>query len=559
MGALMQTNARFALGLGLSLTLLACKAQMGGPGDDGTGPNGPGGTPGTNGPKEVLELPGGLKIDGAPKYFRVVRLTHAQWENSVRDVLLLPAPTGQSSTFLPDPPDGKFSNNERALYVNDTLSGDYLRSAEAVAGNVAGDAAQLGRLSAPGDSAGFIASVGRRAFRRALSPEEQSSFEALWAQGATFYASGDAFADGARVFLEALLQSPNFLYRVELTPPGTRLSGTELATKISFLLRNTTPDDALLDAAESGQFDSDEGVRTFATSFLDQDGARLALENFHRELFGLDRYSSIEKSPTAYPTFTEDLIPMLVDADLQFFSHIYTQGLGFRDILTSDVAFVNDRTAPFYGISASSPDLQLTTLDGSRPGYLTRLGFLAYNANLSAPDPIHRGVDINNKLLCTKLSPPPGEIPALPDPIPGQTNRERVEAHTGEGFCGNCHNEIINPPGFALESFDAVGQFRTTDNNKPVDTTGSLLAGEGMITFANINELTSQLAQNPVAHSCYAAHLAEYAFARDLGSDESDLVSAAQAQSLDASASIKSIMLAILTSPAFTSATKAVQ
>ncbi len=533
-----------AFACGLCIGLAACTAQLSGGelAESGQTPDGTSETP---------SLPGGLKLRGTPKYFRVVRLTHAQWENSVRDVLQLPATPGLSTTFIPDPPDGTFSNNERALYVSDTLSRDYQRGAETVAASVAGNAAQLAALSTAGDSSGFIASVGRRAFRRTLTAEEQRAYETLWAAGASFFGSGDAFADGARVFLEALLQSPYFVYRVETSPDGSRLSGVELAAKISYLLRNTTPSEALLDAAEAGELDSEAGVAALVSTLLEEDGARTALETFHRELFGLDRYRSILKSPEVFPTFDEALIPTLLDADLLFFSHVFSQNLGFRALLTSNVAFVNDATAGFYGLSASGSTLAQTELDGSRPGILTRVGFLAYNANLIDPDPIHRGVDINNRVLCAQLSPPPGEIPPLPEPMPGQTNRERVTAHTSEGFCAGCHNEIINPPGFALESFDALGQLRTTDNGKPVDTTGTFWIGNESFAFSNIVELTSQISENETAHSCYAAHLAEFTFARDVDASDVDLVTSIEAQSLEGNASLKTMLLSLLTNPEF--------
>ncbi len=524
-------------------------------GTGGTGTSGSGGgNAGGSGGSEVVTLPGGLTLKGKPEYYRVVRLTHAQWENSVRDVLLLSAQTGLSSSFIPDPPDGKFSNNERALYVTDTLRVDYQRTAETVAETVATDPVALGKLGTAGDSAGIIASVGKRAFRRDLTPEEQTAYATLWASGATFYDTGDAFADGARVFIEALLQSPHFLYRVELSPDGGRLSGTELATKVSYLLRNTTPSDDLLNAAASGALDTDQGLEDVVTQMLDEEGARLAAESFHRELFGLDRYSSILKNTTKFPAYTEALNTVFLDADLLFFNYVYGQDFGLREILTSDVAFVNDVTAPMYGVSASGSALTQTTLDGSRPGFLTRLGFLNYNGTLNDGDIIHRGVEINNKLLCASLSPPPGEIPPLPDPIPGQTNRERVTAHTGEGFCANCHNTIINPPGFALETFDAMGQVRTTDNDKPIDTTGTFQVLDGDLTFTNIVDLTTQLADSNIAHACYAANLAEFAFGRDIGAGEQTLVSDLQEQSKDGDASIKNMLLAMIKSPEFTSA-----
>lgn len=526
----------------------------------GTGGSGVGGSvTGTGGTTaEVITLPGGLELEGQPDYYRVVRLTHTQWENSVRDVLQLPETTGLSSGFIADAKDGKFSNNERALYVSDTLWGDYQRAAEEVAELVATDSARLGALGAADDAEGLIAAVGERAFRRALTADEQADYATLWAQGATFYASGDGFVDGARVFLEALLQSPHFVYRIELSEPGGRLSGAELATKISYLLRDETPSEELLDLAAAGTLDTNAGLVEVISDLLDEEGAALTMEKFHRELFGLDRYSSISKSPATFPDYDESLNAVFFDADVKFFSRVYTEAFGLREILLSDVAFVNGATAGFYGLSAQGEELEQVTLDGSRPGFLTRLGFLAYNGTLSDPDPIHRGVDINNRLLCARLVPPPGEIPPLPDPVAGQTNRQRVEAHTGEGFCGNCHGTIINPPGFSLEGFDALGQARTTDNDKPVDTTGTFALGDQLVAFESITDLAPQLAENAVAHSCYVANLTEFALSRDLGSGELPLLTDLQGESHTNNASVKAILLAMLQSAEFTN-TRAAQ
>ncbi len=553
-----------AIGSALYFGAIGCTAALDGDADasgsSGGSSSGTGGSTsstgggGNTGGGEVVTLPGGLKLKGRPEYYRVVRLTHPQWENSVRDVLQLDAATGLSTSFISDPPDGKFSNNERALYVTDTLRVDYQRSAETVAESVATDPAKLAKLGPAGDSAAVIAATGKRAFRRDLSEKEQAAFEALWASGATFYASGNAFADGARVFVEALLQSPHFIYRVELSPDGQRLSGAELATKVSFLLRNTTPSDDLLNAAASGALDTDEGLESLVLQMLEETDTRVVAEHFHGELFGLERYKSILKNTTMFPTFSEELNPVLMEADSLFFDYVYAENRGLREILTSDVAFVNADIAGFYGLTSQSPTLTQVVLDGSRPGYFTRVGFLAYNANLSVPDPIHRGVDVNNRILCAELSPPPGEIPPLPDPIPGQTNRQRVTAHTGEGICGNCHNNVINPPGFALETFDAMGQARTMDNGNPIDTTGTLNVLDGMLTFTDITDMTTQLAETNVAHACYAANLAEFAFGRDIGAGESELITALQAASRESDASVKNLLLAMIKSPQFVSA-----
>jgi len=357
-----------------------------------------------------------------------------------------------------------------------------------------------------------------------------------------------------QIVIEAMLQSPYFLYRVELSPAGTRLSGYELASRLSLLLRNTTPDDALLDAAAGGQLDSEQGLVAVATQMLSNTAATEVLEAFHTELFGLHRYGSILKNTTLFPTYSEALNETLLQADQLFFQHVFENGGGLRAILTSNVAYVNQATAGFYGISAPSAELMQVTLDGSRPGFLTRLGFLAYNATLRDPDPIHRGVDINNRILCNTLEPPAGEIPPLPEFVPGQTNRERVEAHTGEGFCGGCHAQIINPLGFALEGFDAMGQARSTDNGKPVNTTGEYAFSDGVKTFTGIADLAALLGESQQAHGCYAANLSEYALARDLAGGDAELVSELQEMSLEQDLSIKDVLTKMVQSSLFVNA-----
>lgn len=503
----------------------------------------------TGGAPDPIMTEDGLELVGQPQYFRVVRLTHAQWENAVRDLLELDAAPGYANNFIPDPPNGTFSNNERALYVTDGLRLDYQRAAEELAEEVAGNQALLQSWGSTSDQ--VIAKVGRLAFRRDLEPAEAERYEALWQKGPSFLASGDDFADGAQVFIEALLQSPHFLYRLELAPAGERLSGNELATKLSFLLKGTNPDDATLAAAQSGALDDDAGLREAALAMVEEADATAAVEHFHDELFGLSRYRSILKSTRTFPDYTEELNQVLYEADVQFFSNIYQTDGGLRAILTSQVAYANSDIAPYYGMSLNGSELRQVELDETRPGFLTRVGFLAYNANLSDPDPIHRGVDINNRLLCAQLTPPPGEIPPLPSPEPGQTNRERVEAHTSAGFCKNCHETVINPPGFALEGFDAMGQARTTDNDKPIDTSGThrLLGAE---PFDGIVDLADRLANNSRVHACYSAHIVEYALSRDLGEEDVELLEALSDTSESADGSIKELLLAAVTSPRFT-------
>jgi hypothetical protein len=530
---------------------VACTGDIGDP-DDGSGSvGGVPGQPGGGG------LPGGdgLTLDGQPIRSRFVRLTHEQWEQSVHDLLQLSAAPGLSSGFTGDPPGGTFSNNERKLFVTSGLWGDYQRAAETLSQQVTHDGPTLARITGGTTAAAtFIKTFGRRAFRRPLTSAEEQRYQTLFAVGATVFKSGNNFTDGVQLVIESMLQSPYFLYRSELGTDGQPLSPYEVASKLSFLLRNTTPDDALLNAADSGELGTDDGVRARAQAMLDAMPASAVFKRFHAELFGLDRYRAIEKDATVFPLYSPSLNADLMQADTLFFDSIFSQGQGFREILQSPVAFVNQATAPFYGLSAQGTAFKQVELGPDRPGFFTRTGFLTLNATLRDPDIIHRGVDINRRVLgAPNLAPPAGVvIPALPTPKPGQTNRERVSAHTGMGTCGeSCHGVFINPIGFAFENFDAMGQPRTTDNGKPVDTTSEYQFADGTKAFSGAPELMQLMADEAQTHGSYAAHLAEFTLARDVDESDRTFVQGLQQTSMAASSSIKQIVLSIIESPAF--------
>ena len=532
-------------------------AGTGGSGANGTG-GGTGATAGVAGSSGTTGGTGGpgpggysIPLQGVPIRSHFVRLTHRQWENSVRDLLKLAAVPGLSQSFTGDPPDGTFSNNERRLFVTSGLRGDYERAAEDLARRVATDAQARTAIGATGNAAMFIGAFGRRAYRRPLEAAEQQRYEALFASAATLYTTGDAFANGVELVVRAMLQSPNFLYRSELGVDAAPLSSFEVASKLSFLLRDTTPDDALLDAAGRGELGTPDAIAQRAQIMMEAVEAVPVLGRYHSELFGLSRFETIDKDRTVFQNYTQTMNAELMEADRLFFDGVYQSGQGLREILLSTTAFVSATTAPLYGVSASGSGLTQTTLGAERPGFFTRLGFLAYNANLREPDPIHRGVDIMHRLLCSTLAPPPGEIPPLPASMPGQTNRERVDAHTRDGVCGGCHTSMINPLGFAFENFDAIGQLRSTDNGNPVNTADAYELSSGLVPFSGAPELMAILAESPDAHACYARHASEFALARDMDEADRPLVNELTVASMSATGSVKAMLLAVVRSPTF--------
>lgn len=538
-----------ALGLGLALGSVACTGNLIGNGSDacescgvgasggsrpngtsgGSGPNGASGN-GSGGTSPTDNPPG---VEGIGWSTRYPRLSHQQWENTVRDLLALDALPGLSSTFALDPDSARF-DTFAARTVSSNLWLDYQRGAEVVAAAVARDPAKLAKVvsqSALGNAEAFVTELGQRAFRRPLSAQEIDAHAALFAQAATLFSGGNAAVNGAELVIRAFLQSPHFLYRVESSTESKDkkiwLSGYEVASRLSYGLWNTMPSAELFAAAKAGELATPEGVTQWTQTMLKDARAKGPLVSFHDQLFNVVNYGSIAKNKTLFPTFTEDLAPVLQDEARRFFEEIVvTRGASVAGLLTTPVTFVNDRTAAFYGLSASYGNT-LTRVDldpAKRAGILTQLGFLSKYGSQAQSDPILRGVHISLDILCSALPAPPNDIPALPALLDGQTNRQRVDMLTSVQPCAACHQTFINPLGFALESYDAIGQWRDTDNGQPVNTAASFVLDGQSVNFDGPVELSRALAQSPSVHRCYSKNWLEYVMGRKPAEEESGVL-----------------------------------
>jgi hypothetical protein len=488
---------------------------------------------------------------------RFPRLSHAQWEATVHDLFGLASETGLSSTFTPDPQLGRFDNNIARLSISPGLWRDYQNAAEQVAQRVVGDEALYGKLVADSTAAqDFITRFGLRAFRRPLTQAEVERYTQLFDSAAPIFPEHDAFHAGVRLVVQSMLQSPFFLYRSELKAVkeagAMPLGSYEVASRLSYLFWNTMPDDALFAAAQSGALDGPDGVREQALRMLDDPRAQAQFRRFHYQAFAISEYADLDKNKTKFPNWKRELGPMMQEETLRFFDDIVAHDGGVAELLTSNKAFVNADLAKIYGLQGTFDDTyQQVELDpATRAGLLTRAGFLARNATLDEPDPIHRGVFINLDVLCRPISAPPNIPQGLPRT--GNTNREKVTSITGPGTCGeNCHHTIINPLGFAFEGFDAVGATRADDNGFPLDTTGTYHFPDGhAITYDGAVDLSRQLAKAPEVHQCYATQLAEFMLGRDLALQDKAMINALAAASAN-HASIKELVLDFVSSNAF--------
>ena len=482
--------------------------------------------------------------EGDPIYTRVARLTNSQWEHAVTDILRLDAPANLSRAFEPAPAGTTdFTNNERLLFVAARQFQDYEAAAEAAATLATGSASALAALSADTTAEGFVRSFGRRAFRRPLTAAEEAKYQQVFSRGEALYGAG--FANGAALVIRAMLQSPQFLYRSELGAAGEPLTAHELASKLSFWLLDTTPSDALLDAADEGKLDSVSALEATARRLLQDPRARAVLRGFHDQLYGLD--APWPPSSADLPEYSDELHAELVESSYRFFDEVFTEDGGLREILTSKRAFVGPNLAPLYGIQPAPSALEARELGASRIGYFMQVPFLLINGAGRDPDSIHRGAALELRVLCG-LVPTPLSSPPIPPLAANQTNRERISEFTDS--CGHgCHRGHIDALGFAFENFDGLGRERERDNGLPVDTSGRYPFAEGMKDFENAKDLMNILTSSAQAHTCYAKKLTGYALQRDIV--EPDIPSVEALAKLSRTESLKELIVSLVKSPAF--------
>ena len=369
----------------------------------------------------------------------------------------------------------------------------------------------------------FLADFGRRAWRRPLSPAELDRYAQLALTAAA--ALNDASAALMHA-TSALLSSPNFLYRVELGQPDSagrwRYTGWEMASRLSYFLWNTTPDAELLAAAEAGKLVTPEGLRAQVGRLLASPRARGFADNFGRELVGLDELADTPKND---PRFTPTLKEAMRAEVLHLFESRLEAGADALDLFDGSGAFVNAELAAVYGITGVTGTTSVAApLPAAIPraGLLGTAAFLSLQSKQDATSPTARGKFVREQVLCEEVPDPPDNLDTtLKDPPPGArlTLREHMEMHRSNPVCASCH-ALIDPLGYAFESFDWIGAYRDRDNGKPIDSSGTL---EGT-PFSNARELAAALRKLPKTQDCMLRNIFRYATGhKETAADEAEL------------------------------------
>jgi len=439
------------------------------------------------------------------------RLTRYEYANAVSD--LLGVDVSATAQLPADEVTNSFDNNAAVLTVSSLHAEKYVLVSEALAKSAAADAQRLTACDATQDEEkcahSFAKSFGRRAFRRAVTAADEELLMAAYAAGR----NGGSYAEGIEVMVRAALQSPSFLYRLELSSAAdarTRvpLDGYELATRLSFTIWGSGPDDALLDAAERGELGSKQQVRERARAMLDDPRAKRAILHFFEQWTGVERLAITTKSASAFPTFSAEMKRAMAAELPAFVNHVLWEEDGsLRALLTEPVAFVDAALAPVYGVTApATPGFVMLPPEQGRSGLLTQAGLLSVQGHPDQTSPVLRGKFVRTMLLCDPPPPPPPDVNITLPPLgDGTTARQRMASHLAAGAsCSGCH-ALMDPIGLAFESFDAIGQYRTQEGGVVLDTSGEISgASEPALSgrFANVRELGEKLASSDQVRAC---------------------------------------------------------
>lgn len=519
-----------------SLALLAGCGAGTDPNNPGGGPNTPGatggnGSSGAAGSSSVgaAGSSGDLPADGpcqqgVPVTTQIPRLLNRQYANVVRDLLGVTAIDGTpvaSALF------GDFTGpmTAPAWQIYQEVAGKIAAQVMAGANKakfISCDPAATGCLKTT------IETFGRKAFRRALTTEEVTSFERL---GKT--TPPGAPAEVAEATLHAFLVSPSFLFIPEIStePEGSavKLSAPEVAARLSFLLWGSVPDDTLAAAADANELETKEQILAQAQRMIavrERTGPLVAA--FHNEWAqvnsGNAHWFKIDHDVTKYPTYVAAAKATYQKEMDAFFEEVAFTNGSFQDLLTSKVAFVNKDNAGIYGLDPAMYGAELTrvTLDAPetpRPGFLTRAGFLSSYSNYDATSPILRGAFIAVSLMNMNPGAPVAGAKDAKAEGTFLTQRSYVEALTEkEQPCQGCH-QLLNPLGYVLENYDGIGKWQTTDlRGGPIDasvTTANVNFGAaGVKPISSPTQLMEEIAKLPKAQELYAKAWVSYAFGR---------------------------------------------
>ena len=415
--------------------------------------------------------------------------------------------------------------------------------------------------SSPGDeecAALLIESLGRRAWRRPMSAEE---IDRLSTVITAIGEADDNFHTGAMYAISAILQSPSFLYRVEYGEPDPsdperrQLTDFEIATRLSFLLWNTLPDDELMLAAEAGELQSSAGLEVQARRMLASPLAAEGIRNLFTELLGLYELDHLSKDPSVFTHASTELGPSAREETLLLIEAMLLEDdADFRELFTTQRTFVDRRLSALYSITAPEQEgfgeVWLET-SGGRRGLLGHASVLALHSHPTSTSATLRGKFVRTVLLCTEIPPPPGDVDtSIPEAdAESPTLRERIASHLEDPSCASCH-QITDPIGLGLENFDGIGRWREQENDAVIDPSGDL---DGEV-FSDAWQLGAAVAEHEDLSRCMTSHVYQYTMGHEIEEGEDALVDWLATSFEQSGYSFQELLIQVILSESFTAA-----
>jgi hypothetical protein len=535
----MNGRPNHALAAVMLAALLGC--FVGCSGDDLAPPNTPSGTNPNDAAHALTAVVSGAR-----------RLTRTEYDDTLRD--LLGDTTNSGFATLPEDVNDPFDNN----YTTQLVSPALIEAAETLATDAArralADKATHDRIipcqpTGPGDTdclKKFITTFGRRALRRPLAQDEIDQYATLSA----YAVEGNSFDLGVELVLRAMLQDLEFLYRVEVGTevagvPGTfKLSSFEVATRLSYFLWGTTPDDPLLELAAADKLGSPEDIRAAAVTMMADPRARDRVNRFHA------LWLSFHQLPHP-PDLTE---AMRMETGALINRVVFDKPSSYFDLFTASDTYLNDFLADHYGMPRPGTTTGAWVPYGStgRKGILSHGSVLSAGAKFADTSPTQRGKFVQNRLLCREIPPPPptSKSDNPPSEAPGDCKIDKYKAHSTDGACKGCHSQM-DPIGFGLENYDNAGVYRATELDKPecpIDGNGELV---GVGTFNGPAGLADQLLASGQLETCVVTQLYRFAIGRREGIDDTTILQDLGAKFKSNDHAFANVMIELVAAPGF--------
>ncbi|HEY2411841.1 MAG TPA: DUF1592 domain-containing protein [Pirellulaceae bacterium] len=501
----------------------------------------------------------------------VRRLTHSQYDHAVRDLLgdqIQPASGFPKEDFI-----NGFRNQVEGQNVSPLLAEAYGKAAERLAAAAfrGGDQRGLvpGRPASVNDASlaeKFVRQIGRKAFRRPLLDGEVKLYTTLCLEEAS---RGQDFYDGAAIVVEAMLQSPHFLFRIDRSGENAQY---EIASRLSLFLWDTTPNDELLNAAANGQLGSHEQIEATARRMLADPQAKQSLEEFLSQWLRFDRVLSATRDRRRFREFTSETAAAMAEETKRLFNHLVWNDQNFMEFFTANYTFVNSDLAKIYGLPA--PEVEFGRVeypaDSGRSGVLGHGSFLVLTSKPAETSPTARGLFVRNHFLGQEIPPPPPGVNAVLPTVSEErplTNRQRLEVHLNSESCAGCHR-LIDPIGLGFEQYNAIGAFSPkmslvfggrrgeargqSATMKELDLdTSAYIQGMEDSSFSTPKELGRILANSPACQKCIVKQLFRYAFGREETEADQAVIEDLVAKFRGSGYRFKELIVALVTSDLF--------